>query len=96
MLLFRITAALFQTRFLIFVAPDPSIPKKAEKYLSLTSKKKPELFAADYRLSNIINYSEISDNSNHLSVFNSSSFSINPSSIERSSISFTLRLSFVK
>ena len=35
--------------------------KKAEKYLSLTSKKKPELFAADYRLSNIINYSERKD-----------------------------------
>jgi len=35
--------------------------KKAEEYLSLTSKKKPELFAADYRLSNIINYSERKD-----------------------------------
>ena len=35
--------------------------KKAEKYLSLTSKKKPELFTADYRLSNIINYSERKD-----------------------------------
>ena len=35
--------------------------KKAEKYLSLTSKNKPELFAADYRLSNIINYSERAD-----------------------------------
>ena len=32
--------------------------KKAEEYLSLVSKRKPELFAADYRLSNIINYSE--------------------------------------
>ncbi len=32
--------------------------KKAEEYLSLVSKKKPELFAADYRLSNIINYSK--------------------------------------
>ena len=35
--------------------------KKAEEYLSLVSKKKPELFAADYRLSNIINYSERKD-----------------------------------
>ena len=35
--------------------------KNAEKYLSLTSKKKPELFTADYRLSNIINYSERKD-----------------------------------
>ena len=32
--------------------------KKAEEYLSLASKKNPKLFAADYRLSNIINYSE--------------------------------------
>ncbi len=32
--------------------------KKAEEYFSLISKKIPELFAADYRLSNIINYSE--------------------------------------
>ncbi len=35
--------------------------EKAEKYLSINSKKKPELFAADYRLSNIINYSERKD-----------------------------------
>jgi len=34
---------------------------KAEEYLSLASKKNPELFAADYRLSNIINYSERKD-----------------------------------
>ena len=32
--------------------------KKAEEYFFLVSKKKPEFFAADYRLSNIINYSE--------------------------------------
>ena len=32
--------------------------EKAEEYFSLVSKKIPELFAADYRLSNIINYSE--------------------------------------
>ncbi len=32
--------------------------KKAEEYLFAASKKKPELFAADYRLSNIIDYSE--------------------------------------
>ena len=35
--------------------------KKAEEYFSLVSKKNPELFAADYRLSNIINYSEKKD-----------------------------------
>tara|TARA_B100000700_G_scaffold966_1_gene1367 strand:- start:10199 stop:11758 length:1560 start_codon:yes stop_codon:yes gene_type:complete len=35
--------------------------EKSEEYLSLASKKKPELFAADYRLSNIINYSERKD-----------------------------------
>ena len=35
--------------------------EKAEEYLYLASKKKPELFAADYRLSNIINYSERKD-----------------------------------
>ena len=35
--------------------------KKAEEYLSLASKKNPKLFAADYRLSNIINYSERKD-----------------------------------
>ena len=35
--------------------------KKAEEYLSLASKKNPKLFAADYRLSNIINYSEKKD-----------------------------------
>ena len=35
--------------------------EKAEKYLSFNSKEKPELFAADYRLSNIINYSERKD-----------------------------------
>jgi|TARA_B100001971_G_scaffold39015_1_gene34136 tetratricopeptide (TPR) repeat protein len=35
--------------------------KKAEEYLSIVSKKNPELFAADYRLSNIINYSERKD-----------------------------------
>ena len=34
---------------------------KAEEYLSLASKKNVELFAADYRLSNIINYSESKD-----------------------------------
>jgi len=32
--------------------------KKAEEYLFLALKKNPELFIADYRLSNIINYSE--------------------------------------
>ncbi len=32
--------------------------KKAEEYFSIASKKTPELFAADYRMSNIINYSE--------------------------------------
>ncbi len=32
--------------------------KKAEEYFLLASKENPELFAADYRLSNIINYSE--------------------------------------
>ena len=35
--------------------------KKPRKYLALVSKKNPELFAADYRLSNIINYSERKD-----------------------------------
>ncbi len=35
--------------------------KKAEEYFSIVSKRKPELFAADYRLSNIINYSERKD-----------------------------------
>jgi tetratricopeptide (TPR) repeat protein len=35
--------------------------KKAEEYLSLASKKNPGLFVADYRLSNIINYSEKKD-----------------------------------
>ena len=32
--------------------------KKAEEYFAVASKKTPELFAADYRMSNIINYSE--------------------------------------
>ncbi len=36
--------------------------KKAEDYLELASKKNPGLFAADYRLSNIINYNK---NENH-------------------------------
>ena len=35
--------------------------KKAEEYLSIASKKNPELFSADYRLSNIIDYSERKD-----------------------------------
>ncbi len=35
--------------------------KKAEEYFSIASKKTPELFAADYRVSNIINYSERKD-----------------------------------
>ena len=35
--------------------------EKAERYLSINSKKKPELFVADYRLSNIINYSQRKD-----------------------------------
>ncbi len=35
--------------------------EKAEEYFSLVSKNIPELFAADYRLSNIINYSEKSE-----------------------------------
>ena len=35
--------------------------KKAQEYFFLASKKNPELFAADYRLSNIINYSESKD-----------------------------------
>ena len=35
--------------------------KKAEDYLMLATKKTPELFAADYRLSNIINYDKKKD-----------------------------------
>ena len=35
--------------------------KKAEEYLLLATKKNPELFAADYRLSNIINYAKKED-----------------------------------
>ena len=35
--------------------------KKAEEYFSMVSNKTPELFAADYRMSNIINYSERKD-----------------------------------
>ena len=35
--------------------------KKAEEYFSIASKKTPEIFAADYRVSNIINYSERKD-----------------------------------
>ncbi len=35
--------------------------KKAEEYFSIASKKTPEIFAADYRVSNIVNYSERKD-----------------------------------